>query len=532
MAQKYKSSAATSPGGPARDDILQQLKKITSSPEFHVTEQQLDFLNFVVSEALHGRSTELKGYLVATKVFGRTAEFDASSDPIVSIQANKLRRALERYYLVEGQRDPIRIDIPKGAYIPTFEWMTPIKADQDQGDSEVETLPEDSWPTILVQPFKNMTGDPEQNFLGLGISTELAIEISCFENVRVIYPREGTAASDKTGEFRFLLDGQIFNDTEGIKLAVYLIDTKAGTQLWGDTCSTGLSSEEIFSFKEQVVRGVATKVCGEFGVIPKAICKESRQKKPINLSSYEALLRFWEYERTLTPESFTRALEALTHAVQLEPDCSHVLGSLAILYGTIHNLDIGGFADPLDQAVEYAEKAAIMSPNNQRIRGILAMVRLYSNELAAAINEAHRALALNPHSLFVLDGLAWILTLAGDWENGPCLAEKAIRLNPYHRAIAHDALWVNYLRQQQFGLAYEEACDRHRPDLFWDPLIKASTLGLLDNKTKGQVCAQKLLQLRPDFPQKGRRLIGNFIKFEEIASRIEEGLRRVGLDIL
>lgn len=67
--------------------------------------------------------------------------------------------------------------------------------------------------------------------------------------------------------------------------------------------------------------------------------------------------------------------------------------------------------------------------------------------LSSAIHEAHRALALNPNSLFVLDGLAWILTLSGDWENRPSLTEKAIKLNPYRRAIAHDALWVNYLRQ-------------------------------------------------------------------------------------
>ena len=66
---------------------------------------------------------------MATKVFGRTVEFDASTDPIVSIQANKLRRALERYYLVEGHRDPIRIDIPKGAYVPSFGWPKSVLDD-------------------------------------------------------------------------------------------------------------------------------------------------------------------------------------------------------------------------------------------------------------------------------------------------------------------------------------------------------------------------------------------------------------------
>jgi hypothetical protein len=55
---------------------------------------------------LSGRSHEIKGYTVATQVFGRGEDFNQATDPIVSIQANKLRRALERYYLVAGQNDP------------------------------------------------------------------------------------------------------------------------------------------------------------------------------------------------------------------------------------------------------------------------------------------------------------------------------------------------------------------------------------------------------------------------------------------
>jgi adenylate cyclase len=73
-----------------------------------------------VETALAGRSHEIKGYTVATQVFGRGDEFNQATDPIVSIQANKLRRALERYYLVAGQNDPIRIEIPKGTYVPLF----------------------------------------------------------------------------------------------------------------------------------------------------------------------------------------------------------------------------------------------------------------------------------------------------------------------------------------------------------------------------------------------------------------------------
>lgn len=53
-------------------------------------------------------------------MFGRNASFDAQSDPVVRIEAGRIRRALERYYLVCGSRDPIRVTIPKGSYSPQF----------------------------------------------------------------------------------------------------------------------------------------------------------------------------------------------------------------------------------------------------------------------------------------------------------------------------------------------------------------------------------------------------------------------------
>ena len=100
--------------------IRRQLERILSSPEFHATDKMRDFLRFVIEEKLTGRSHRIKGYTVAVEVFGRDEDFDATNDPIVRIQAGRLRRALERYYLVGGVSDPILIDIPKGGYVPRF----------------------------------------------------------------------------------------------------------------------------------------------------------------------------------------------------------------------------------------------------------------------------------------------------------------------------------------------------------------------------------------------------------------------------
>ena len=119
---------------PSAKMIQQQLKCILASPNFKATEAQSAFLTFVVEKALAGQSDEIKGYTVATQVFGRREDFDQSTDPVVSIHANKLRRALERYYLTASRQDPILIDIPKGTYVPVFHRQRAIESKQASQD--------------------------------------------------------------------------------------------------------------------------------------------------------------------------------------------------------------------------------------------------------------------------------------------------------------------------------------------------------------------------------------------------------------
>jgi len=125
-----------------------------------------DFLRFVVEKTLSGSAQEIKGYTVATEVMGRKADFDAGKDTIVRIQGGRLRRALERYYLTIGGQDLIRIDIPKGAHVPTFHLAAREESVAEVSkaalDDTVLTLP--SGPSVAVLPFLNLTGDRKQEF--------------------------------------------------------------------------------------------------------------------------------------------------------------------------------------------------------------------------------------------------------------------------------------------------------------------------------------------------------------------------------
>ena len=97
-----------------------ELAHILASAAFDASERNRRFLRYVVEQTLAGCGDRIKAYDIAVTVFGRDDSFDPQSDPIVRIEASRLRRSLERYYLLAGGDDPIRIEIPKGGYVPVF----------------------------------------------------------------------------------------------------------------------------------------------------------------------------------------------------------------------------------------------------------------------------------------------------------------------------------------------------------------------------------------------------------------------------
>jgi TolB-like protein len=87
--------------------------------------QLVSFLRFVVDAELSGRSSRIKGYTIAVEVLRRDAKFDPRLDPIVRVEAGRLRRAIDRYYRTLGVDDQVIIDLPRGGYVPTFRWRAP-----------------------------------------------------------------------------------------------------------------------------------------------------------------------------------------------------------------------------------------------------------------------------------------------------------------------------------------------------------------------------------------------------------------------
>lgn len=100
--------------------IRAQVERIIKSPRFIRSKQLCAFLHFCAERALTGRKAELKENIIGIEVFGRPTSFDPRLDPVVRVQARRLRHKLREYYEHEGAADPIRIDLSTIGYVPSF----------------------------------------------------------------------------------------------------------------------------------------------------------------------------------------------------------------------------------------------------------------------------------------------------------------------------------------------------------------------------------------------------------------------------
>src|SRR5580700_6541856 len=104
-----------------RPELVQRhLEKVLVSAEMCRSKKLCQFLRFTVEEVLRGHGSELKEYAIAVGVFRRGREFDPGADPIVRVQARRLRSKLERYYQTEGREELVRFEYPVGGYSPIF----------------------------------------------------------------------------------------------------------------------------------------------------------------------------------------------------------------------------------------------------------------------------------------------------------------------------------------------------------------------------------------------------------------------------
>jgi hypothetical protein len=126
------------PNPPAAPAVRDLLDRVLRSETFARSERARKLLRYLVEREQEGDAERLKGFSIAMDVFGKDSDFDPSTDAVVRVQAGRLRELLSHYYEVEGANDPIRVSIPRGGYIPTYQ---SIAKEPEEQPTEAAAVP-------------------------------------------------------------------------------------------------------------------------------------------------------------------------------------------------------------------------------------------------------------------------------------------------------------------------------------------------------------------------------------------------------
>ncbi|MBY5710553.1 adenylate cyclase [Rhizobium leguminosarum] len=472
---------------PNQDEIRAQLERILSSHEFPKVGRSAAFLTYVTEEALADRAERIKGYSIAIEVFKRREGFK-QDDPVVRIEAGRLRRTLERYYLVAGQNDPIRIDIPKGGYAPSFVWNEEVPASSDDrlatrfqklmpfglragimlgvvimalavsayllpiGLGSTSSLGSiEEGPTLVVAPFANLGDGPQAALYTAGLTEELLTALPRFKEIRV-FGREtskslppGVEASKVRGELgaRFLLAGGVRVSGDRIRVTARLLDTDNDEILWSQTYDDDIKSGDLFGIQSDVANKVASAVAQPYGIMAQA---DVSNPLPDDLGAYACTLSFYGYRAELSATRHLDVRQCLESAVARYPSFATAWAMLSIIYldedRFRFNPSTNGPA-PIDRSLQAARRAVQLDPDNTRAHQALMTALFFHQEVAEALHVGEQALATNPNDTELLGEFGTRVAMSGEWQRGGELLDRALALNPggggyYHgtRALA------------------------------------------------------------------------------------------------
>ena len=433
---------------PDQKAIREQLVRILNSGPFHQSQRRQRFLEYLVNETLAGRGERLKAYNVALAVFDRPETFDPVTDPLVRIEAARLREKLREYYGTEGQSDAIHIDLPKGTYAPLIEfregeqqvksvskrrtrWQTTVPV-----LAQVLGMPE--GPAIAVLPFANLSDDPKQEYFSDGLTEDLMTALSrASSDLRVLarnttFQYKGRAVDvPKLGRelgVRYVLEGGVRRADDGLRITAQLIDTQTGAHIWADRFDRKMA--DIFLVQDEIVSQIVAKIAGGYGVIEITEGKSAAHKSPEEIRAYDLVLRahdaiMWEWNR----ETFGAAKELLRQAIALDPLNARARRELAYLavIGWVFRFDETPV--PPQGIAALASKAVQLDPGDARAHMVAATAYFFNKQLDLFEREAQQAIALAPSDGEILAVLGSLMAHIGQRERGVALAKKANALN-------------------------------------------------------------------------------------------------------
>lgn len=426
--------------GPEPEQVRAALEEILGWQGISRSPQLGDLLRYVVEKTLAGEQDSIKAYSIAVDVFGRPQSFDAQADPIVRVQARRLRTLLEQFYASGLSTSPIEIRLPLGRYVPDFvavETVAPAASrrhrwrrflmqaglafsfvivgaaiavgvlrllPQQRSSPPSGSMP--SPPRVTVGSFDNLTGDPLLDPEISRLRERLVTGLSRFEAISA--SQEQVAAADP------LLSVSIQDSAGRFYIRATLTQDSTDARIWSTT--------------ESVDRGGGDNAALA-AAVSELVTKLANARGPLHAPG-----RAWLAEQGGVPPSPTLYVCQLQYMVWRDTQRLNDAAEAIDCFGQIAVADAG-------DAIALAGRAGLSAWRAQFDAGPGDATTLFAGPVAAAT----KAVALRPDSSFVLEMQGLTYMCQGSFDTASSALSKAIQINPANmdaRAAQGLTLWL------------------------------------------------------------------------------------------
>jgi tetratricopeptide (TPR) repeat protein len=574
---------------PTPEEVRAALERLTGSEGFRSSPQLVAFLGFTVEAVLRGERERIKAYTIAVEALGRDERFDPQIDPIVRVEATRLRRAVERYYGGPGADDPVVIELKPGSYVPAFRrrgapargdsapiglpasaqrtlrplhllaavgvtmavalsavvlWKTGREPGRGLDDARrdaasTRTLaPGNGMPTLLVDRLDVAGATGADVLLSANLLGSIRDAFARFDAINIASPTAASvvpnaasppASSNPEQRFDYLLTGSMeLHPDRTATVSFRLIDSTDSTVIWSKSFDRLATAPDWSIAENAIVRDMAATLLQPFGVI------HSRDRiKPLAPGTgdprYRCVLEASESLRSFDQEEHVRARDCLEQLTSIDAGFAIGLRYLAAIY--LRGYLFGGAPDEpaaLDRAFDAANRALQLQPESARGYHTLSSILFSRGDIASALATDERAIALNKYDLAVLSDYGGRLVSVGQIARGMAklgAVEMGVQRQPSHQFY----LFLGHYLEGNLPEATQYANQLTNDAFPLGLLARALAASANGEHDKALDALARLVALRPAWRSDTRGELRKFFPEPAILERLARDLATAGL---
>jgi Flp pilus assembly protein TadD len=558
-----------------RAEAETELMGLFEDPEFHCSERNKRFLQFISEKLFEGEEAAIKAYTIAVDVFGRPPNFDPAIDPIVRIEATRLRSSLERYYEGHGHRKTLRISLPAGRYVPEFT-RRPVQngsyeTEMPAASSGRSVRKSNPMPTRLhpgartrfiavalgcvgglalgvffllvsrlngvqseafsAQPTVSIELQKAENqpdISGAQLRDALIVALERFQTLRILSPTlnergEQGRPSDSDSQAKYRLTLKYGRDPFGSRLWWQVIGVGDGEILMSGVENVSAEDQNWADPGNALIANLATRVAGGTGIINNAEASAMNDAALGNGCIVHAYLAV----ELADQHALDASRSCLQRTIELSPRDARAKAALAVV---LLEPDPSMAPETLrKRALDFADQSAMAEPDSSASAYAQMLARHSNGNLAGAVVSGRRALSINPYDMRTAAGLGGILILAGRRDEAvPLLAEAS---RGRGRAAAEATAMLAFDSYQR-GV-YDEALRRLQQSAVKDgyvfQLLEIATLGQAGRKAEASQVIEMMRKARPGFETGFFGAMASYSIAPSVAGALQDGLKMAGL---